>query len=673
MNSFQGNCNNISEETVKVINECLENAQKSTIEEGNIETLLGATKKAIYRGGGSVEQALTFEHLASTFIKNGDSGVNWKIIYFLYRTKIKKVFHQKACPDETPVKKERHEAPKRSIETIKKEKATEKNIIDSVFYLLQGIQTEIVSLNTGIGNIKINFEIDDLSNHEILLKLAECGMHIGQLREYLNRKTGLNLTGPVQQGLCVSLGDYLHAYLQSISSMANEMKNPNLRMIYSELFITMREVSVIHHVICGAYELHEGGLLNYLYRNTSLGDTKTKRILKEFFIDSLKRFLIVTWEWLSEGKLCDYVNEFFIKQNKDSRQWTDRFYIKENFVPIFITKEIAHKILMTGASKYFSKAATKKSETKKLPCPEWIEEISFCSFEESIDRIVANEFKKASKELMDILIDENGLVTHLSAIQKYILLLSGNFSHALVENFAECLQRPSTSFFRNDLVGLLESAINSSSAREEDRNVYSRLDVRILDTEKNGWDCMCLQYQLFFPLDVIVTERSMQKYQQISIFLWKLKKSSFILSKIRKRLNKKGNKEKYFQISEQWRVISGLESYVFSVIQEEWDSFRERILKREFTLETLVSEHNKYLNSITRKTIVNEDTKSHIIKILGHSEELLLDDKRDNCGFIEDVKSFIYMIGLQRDPCFGRLQALLDLTEYYTRPGMLLL
>lgn len=83
-----------------------------------------------------------------------------------------------------------------------------------------------------------------------------------------------------------------------------------------------------------------------------------------------------------------------------------------------------------------------------------------------------------------------------------------------------------------ELTDKLKKSIDASNSKFHEDDVQDRLRVRKAPStgaHDRGWDVFCLKYQVRAPLSTLLTPPVMHLYEQISTFLWKLKRVEYTL------------------------------------------------------------------------------------------------------------------------------------------------
>ena len=230
-----------------------------------------------------------------------------------------------------------------------------------------------------------------------------------------------------------------------------------------------------------------------------------------------------------------------------------------------------------------------------------------------LDEIIKNidiAHKLINKELIRIFFQKFKLMENLDSLNKYLLLGQGDMIQYLMESLYNELKKPATTIFKYNLQSILESSINSTNARFNDKECLNKLNIKLLNARPGdiGWDIFCLEYNISLPLSIIISKKNILDYQKMFIFLLKIKRIE------------------YSQEHQEWRKIMTTCHYIDN---KKYDYFRKKIktslqfnqeiihfiisLHNYLTLEVLETQYKKLLKKF--KTINNLDEL-----ILAHDE-----------------------------------------------------
>jgi gamma-tubulin complex component 3 len=97
-----------------------------------------------------------------------------------------------------------------------------------------------------------------------------------------------------------------------------------------------------------------------------------------------------------------------------------------------------------------------------------------------LENFVEGAYGEISSKTLEYLISNMNLLTHLTALRKYLFLLQGDFATYLLETIAPELSKPASALYRHSLLGVLDSVTRSIESQEDEDNI-KRLDVRLLE------------------------------------------------------------------------------------------------------------------------------------------------------------------------------------------------
>ena len=124
-------------------------------------------------------------------------------------------------------------------------------------------------------------------------------------------------------------------------------------------------------------------------------------------------------------------------------------------------------------------------------------------------------YKNACKQVRRILIEDCQLIEQIRCIKQYVLLCKGISVWICFELLWEGLNRPAGSLFRHNLVGVLESSIDSTrDPREPDWllaiwmfDCFLMIKFRI---QCHRMGCICFRLSCQLPVDCVLDPQSMQ-------------------------------------------------------------------------------------------------------------------------------------------------------------------
>ena len=233
------------------------------------------------------------------------------------------------------------------------------------------------------------------------------------------------------------------------------------------------------------------------------------------------------------------------------------------------------------------------------------------------------------KDLVRIFFQKFKFLENIEAINKYLLLGQGDMIQNLMESLYSELQKPGNTIYKYVLQSVLESAINSTNARYNDKECLNKLNIKLLKAlpGDTGWDVFCLEYNIDLPLNIVISSRNILDYQKMFIFLLKIKKIEysqnlewrkimtychnipnskypFFKSKIKKSLQ-------FNQLIMHF-IISLHDYLTLEVLESQYKKLLKRI-KCIKSIDELILAHNEFVNSIKQKCFLDNKNNNNII------------------------------------------------------------
>ena len=251
---------------------------------------------------------------------------------------------------------------------------------------------------------------------------------------------------------------------------------------------------------------------------------------------------------------------------------------------------------------------------------------------DALELLVSEAAKRIDKHLLDVIYNRYRFKDHCLAIKRYLLLGQGDFVQYLMDIVGPELSEPANTISTFKLAGLLETAIRSSNAQYDDRDILDRLKVKMMphNPGDRGWDVFSLEYDARVPLDTVFTESVMSRYLRIFNFLWKLRRVEHALIRTWKTMKPNCITSRSFIKLQQtvkvkllstlrkcqvlWdemnHFVSNLQYYImFEVLEVSWSNFSNE-MEAAKDLDDLLVAHEKYLYSIVEKSLLGERSQS---------------------------------------------------------------
>ncbi|XP_050527568.1 gamma-tubulin complex component 3-like [Daktulosphaira vitifoliae] len=520
------------------------------------------------------------------------------------------------------------------------EKVSDEDLIRSLLYCFQGVDSSYVVFNRTTKEFEVNSKLDFYQTDKCN-RLMELGYLHRIVQEYIDKNSN-NKNGSVASGVASCLHTELCIYYNSISELQKELEDScensksyflgNI-LCWSVLWLGQLQ-DLAHTVKLIEDSKHGGELVSVITPFAFCANPFLRQMAINMIKIATRPLMMMMCHWMVDGELLDPYDEFFISQRPgitNFDMWNNRYEIRESMVPAFFTKDIINSIFRTG--RYINFLHTICGSKPELsPSREVLKELRnsgdkdlFPMLEQG--SIISDMINKACTEsstmVLDILKEKFKLFLHFEGLRRYMLLGQGDFVTTLLEILQPHLDKPSGSHGSLMFQNFLDTAVRMSNAQHDDPTILKTLDVKLLLTsgEDYGWDIFQLNYSTDGPLETIFEFSRSGKYSIIFVFLWRLKRIDFVLSQMWREL-KLLMKNSYYivpeirsalkltnnLVAEMVHSIRQIQFYVLSdVIETEWEHFRQAINKATL-LETVIDAHNKFLKNIFKRSMQTEES-----------------------------------------------------------------
>jgi gamma-tubulin complex component 3 len=224
-------------------------------------------------------------------------------------------------------------------------------LLRDLIFLFQGIDGQYVRFDTSLNDpIIVSGTRISRSTQDMVLKLAEIGWLYLKVRNFIrDTKHTPSLVG---QSLCAALQHELTAYYKLIALLEAQQDLTLKRLVVwtLESHKKLRLMSVLTDVC------HEkgGALLSVIHNYTNHGDPFIKSYLIELLQIVSKPFYEMLERWVYEGELDDPYDEFFVACDPTQEDlWQSKYTLRQDMLPKFMSKDLAHKIFSIGKSLNF--------------------------------------------------------------------------------------------------------------------------------------------------------------------------------------------------------------------------------------------------------------------------------------------------------------------------------
>ena len=234
-----------------------------------------------------------------------------------------------------------------------------------------------------------------------------------------------------------------------------------------------------------------------------------------------------------------------------------------------------------------------------------------------------------NKDLVRIFFQKFKFLENIDSLNKYLLLGQGDMIQNLMESLYTELQKPGNTIYKYVLQSVLESAINSTNARYNDKDCLNKLNIKLLKALPGdiGWDVFCLEYNIELPLSVVISSRNILDYQKMFIFLIRIKRIEYAQNLEWRKIMTyshdisndrypffKSKIKKSLKFNQQiMHFITSLHNYLtLEVLETQYKKLIKKI-KNINSINELILAHNNFINSIKDKCFLDNKNNSNII------------------------------------------------------------
>ncbi len=555
-------------------------------------------------------------------------------------------------------------------------------LLNDVLYALMGIEGQYVKLERrrdGDGDgggsrssagpewcFRLRAQVADPSTRFVVGRILPLAGYYYDMAQFVRLQTRYEF-GLVNHALAACIRDMLKNYLILLTQLETEARRGQmtLQRLWYSLQPSLHALKQLHQAVRRVRGCTGGAVLSALYDGMKReGDAATQAIYTHLLRHASVPFLRMMEQWLHEGVIDDPYDEFQVQSNDDlskenlhrdynDQYWELRYTIRPDKIPSFLSeKSLTKRVLVTG--KYLNVI-----RECGLAVANPIEEpIQYSSDLDAYVRVVDRAYAHASRQVLDLLLKKQKLIDRLRSIKRYFLLDQGDFFVHFMNIAKAELRKPVRDIARRKLESLLELAIRTSSANhdpyKDDLSCFlqrytlmQKLDAIHSTSEAGpaGWntdprtmqnpppapaaelrgvDAFTLKYQVRWPLSLIISRKTLTKYQQIFRHLFYLKHVEAQLCKAwrgqqsLKELNVRAAFHKSYVLRQ--KMLHFLQNLVYymmvEVLEPNWHTMVSR-LKAAKSVDEVLYVHDAFLdNCLTQCLLNNQELFKILTKIM---------------------------------------------------------
>lgn len=222
--------------------------------------------------------------------------------------------------------------------------------------------------------------------------------------------------------------------------------------------------------------------------------------------------------------------------------------------------------------------------------------------------------------IIKYLVNECNMLSHLHSLRSYFFLLNGEFAKSLTDSLYSRLytiSEPIELFNSATLTNLLEKALmNSFSNNYANSELLSLSAIdqpcQLYISDPNVLECLCLNYKIAWPLNIILDDTMMLQYSKVFKFLITTGRMSWVLQEdfnIMKVERNVVNSEQYHKLQlyrhSMTQFTNALHNYLTcSVLHASWSEF-EKDLQNSRTIDQIYLSHMNYIKRILSRCMLH--------------------------------------------------------------------
>ena len=438
--------------------------------------------------------------------------------------------------------------------------ASESLLVRDLLAVLQGVDGALVAWDEARGAYVPTPATGGLPGPtaRLVMAVGECGWLFRRMQEQLGAAeahataAGSAIASALCSAVQVEAGEY-HRLVAALEAQHRGDGSVTLRRLHVWLRGPRRALRQLVVMLEDAAGMKGGALLSSLYRHTQSGDPDVAAQAARLLRAASVPFYRALQHWCVVGEVVDPGEDLFLARQEVTGRagQTVEYVVVPSQVPSFMDGPTAQAVLLLGRSVHFiskhcgdgewayeTRASRMLGEVGHDPSTASLRASALAAAgleaEWSLRSMLQRAVIPANSHTMHLVFKRHSLMTHLAALKSFLLLGAGDFVSQLISDLTPLLNRPAAevSTSTHHLLGVLEGAVRSSNAVQQEADVLDRLGVKLHTAHDGdtGWDIFSLTYTLDQPLASVVTPSALAVYTRIFKFLWRLKRVEHALA-----------------------------------------------------------------------------------------------------------------------------------------------
>lgn len=540
----------------------------------------------------------------------------------------------------------------------------EQLIVDDLIYCVIGVQGDYIIpqfiANSENDFASISFKISDqidVSLRNIVQDILPMASHFSVVQKFTQWSSKAN--NQILQALSEILQNILNDYRVSVTQLEKE-HSKHILNLHKLLYLVRPNMQALH-ILSELVEriiksdLKGGSILSLLFDEITLqtGDQMSQKMLIELTERASTPYIEMLERWVLKGVIIDPYNHFFISDNgyelgndqliymedyDTARYWEYQYTIQNDRVPRFLEND-ADIILRTG--KYLN--VIRQCGKQILP-PTGTSKLVFSAMSHKHSTFIKQAYHIASKTLLELFLNENNLMGHISSVKRYFLLQQGDLITQFMDASEEELSKNVDKVTPVRLDNLLQLIVRLSSAKHDPclEHLFCDLFTMNLMEQMNkideigksdtpgrnpdgkngtsnnldltGLECFAFKYSVQWPISIVLNQWVLSQYQMLFRLLFYCKHVDRQLCKvwiqnIEISKNKTVEKDRWrtaFALRQRMlNAIQHLEYYMMiEVIEPNWHNFLEK-MEGVHNIDEIIMIHQDFLHSCMQNCMLH--------------------------------------------------------------------
>lgn len=548
----------------------------------------------------------------------------------------------------------------------------ESDFVDDVISALAGLEGGTIRVVAGdaveVPDLSIRLEVseDRLRSRRAMIELSRRCLPTGEafvrVRSFARRRMRYEF-GRVAHALAAKLRVFLREYLtflaqletKASSASTRERRELGMQQLWFWLQPAAKSMALLDRVCVLCEHLVGGPLLDALL-DYACKDDEERGTLTALTKAAAEPYLDMLAQWLYRGQLDDPYREFCVVEDHTARRadigadfnavyWDSRFATNRNFAVGRMLKIKADQITVTGKYWHVVRDLEDRPDDASTEVPS-LTSIAFEDLLADADTRLSNALNAAhaaaSTALLELVFSKERALLYLLEIKRIFLAGQGDFLVNFLDLADAELEKRVDIVNDNRLDSLLQLALTLSSRKQTalafpvkaalaESTLIDHLDTvhshgvdgpggdaierATVAAGTTGADAFVLELDVAWPLSIVISRRSVVKYQLIFRHVFRLKRVGRAL--LDAWTDQMATKDAYSATSRKplgrafclrhrmLHFVHTLTSYVmFDVVETRHDAMLHKLSTELETLDQAIKDHDAFLDVVLRECLL---------------------------------------------------------------------